>query len=84
MSSGQERLVVYASQTLPPDKLNYAQIEWEALAIVFAVRRFHQYLYGHQFMLIIEHRLLCELLSSNQGIFSDAKMGLDTQCVNIY
>jgi len=65
---GQERPVAYASRTLAPAELNYAQIEREALAIVFAVRKFHQYLYGHQFTLVTDHRPLCKLLGSNQGV----------------
>ena len=65
---GQERPVAYASRTLAPAELNYAQIEREALAIVFAVRKFHQYLYGRQFTLMTDHRPLCKLLGSNQGV----------------
>ena len=65
---GQERPVAYASRTLAPAELNYAQIEREALDIVFAVRKFHQYLYGRQFTLVTDHRPLCKLLGSNQGV----------------
>ena len=46
MPNGDERPVAYASRSLTSAEQNYAQIEHEALAIVFAVRRFHQYLYG--------------------------------------
>ena len=65
---GQERPVAYASRTLAPAELNYSQIAREALAIAFTIRKFHQYLYGHQFTLITDHHPLCKLLGSNQGV----------------
>ena len=40
--------MAYASRILALAKLNYAQIEWDTLDIVFAVRNFYQYLYGQQ------------------------------------
>ena len=43
---GQEQLIAFASRTLAPDERNYSQLEKEALAIVFAVKRFHHYLFG--------------------------------------
>ena len=44
--NGEEKPVPYASQTLSVAKQNYAHIDHEALAIIFGVKRFNQYLYA--------------------------------------
>ena len=44
-SDGSEQLVAHASRSLQPAEQKYTQIECEALAIILAVRHFHQYLY---------------------------------------
>lgn len=45
-SDGVERPVSFASRTLNAAEKRYSQIQKEATAIIFGVRRFHQYLYG--------------------------------------
>ena len=68
MADQSERPVAYASRTLTIPEKNYAQVEREALAIIFAVRRFHQYIYGRTFILVTDHRPLCTIFGEKHGI----------------
>lgn len=53
---GQCRPIAYASRTLSKAETGYSQIEKEALALVFGVKRFHYYLYGRTFVLVTGHK----------------------------
>ena len=60
--------VAFASRSLAPAEKNYAQIDKEALAIVFGVRHFHQYLFGRHFTIKSDHKPLQHLLEERKGI----------------
>ena len=72
MPNGSERPVAFASRTLSCSEKNYSQIEKEALACVFGVKKFHQYLYGHHFTLITDHKPLIQLLNGQSAISTQA------------
>ena len=50
--------VAYASRSLTDCETKYAQIEKELLAIVFAVEKFHQYIYGSEVIVQSDHKPL--------------------------
>ncbi len=55
----QENLpVAYASKALTQTETRYAQIEKEALAIVFACKKFHQYIFGKKCLVESDHKPL--------------------------
>ena len=57
--------ITYASRTLQQHEKNYAITELEALGIVWAVKRFHHYLYRHHCEVYTDHEPLIALLIIN-------------------
>ena len=64
---GSERSIANASKTLSDTQRRYSQIQKEALAIVFALHKFHQVLYGRQFILVTDHKPLLSLFGPNKA-----------------
>ena len=68
MEDGTERPIAYVSRTLSPAEKKYSQLEKEGLAIIFGVKKFHNYLYGRQFAIESDHKPLSYLFSELRGV----------------
>ena len=64
---GSERPIGNVSKTLTDTQRRYSQIQKEALAIVFALKNFHQFLYGRNFILVTDHKPLLALFGPNKA-----------------
>ena len=78
---GSEHPLAFASRTLTPSECNYAQLEKEALSLIFGVKKFHRFLYGRKFILITDHRPLVTILGPKKGIPSLAAARLQRWAV---
>ena len=64
---GSERPIANASKTLTETQRHYSQILKEALAIVFALNKFHQFRYGQKFILVTDHKPLLALFGPSKA-----------------
>ena len=63
-----ERPIEYISRTLTSAEKNYSQLDREATAIVWAVKRFHLYLYGRKFKLVTDNQPLSQIFNRNKQL----------------
>lgn len=65
-SDGFEHPITYASKKLTKTESNYSTIQREALAIIWAVRKFRDYIYGRKFLLRTDHKPLTFIMTSTK------------------
>lgn len=65
---GKLRPVMHVSASFSSAERNYPQIQREAAALQFAVKRFHKYLYGRNFELQTDHKPLLAIFGAKDGI----------------
>ena len=61
---GNIRPIAFASRTLQVHEKNYGSTEMEGLAVVWALKHFHQYLYGNRCQVFTDHEALKALLNT--------------------
>ena len=73
------RPVAYASRTINKHEANYGITELEALGVVWAVKHFRTYLYGHKCDVYTDHEALKTLLNTPHPSGKLARWGLALQ-----
>ncbi|KAK2719301.1 hypothetical protein QYM36_004948 [Artemia franciscana] len=58
-----ENIISFSSRSLNTTEQKYSQIEKELYVIVFGIRHCHQYLYGHSFVVVTDHKPLETLIN---------------------
>ena len=55
LQDGSDKHIAFASRSLSDCEKKYAQLEKEALTLIFGIAKFHKYLYGREFLLQTDH-----------------------------
>ena len=48
--------------------MNYCQLDREGLGIIFGIKKFHSYIYGHDFIIRSDHQLLYYLFNESRAV----------------
>jgi len=65
--NGTIRLIMYASRSLQKYEQNYGITELEGLGVVWAVKNFQHYLFGHKCTVFTDHSALTSLLNHQES-----------------
>ncbi|KAF2880237.1 hypothetical protein ILUMI_25937 [Ignelater luminosus] len=66
MPDGTEKMVACVSRTFTKAKLNYSTVHREALACIFAVKKFADYVFGQKFTIRTDQRALIAILGNTK------------------
>lgn len=78
-ADGSVRPITFASRSLQPHEKNYGITELEGLGVVWAVKHFRPYLYGHPCDVYTDHEALKSLLNTPQPSGKLARWGMAIQ-----
>ena len=65
---GSERPIYNISKCLSETQKRYGMVQLEALAIIYALKKFHQFVYGRSFILVVDHKPLLSLFGPSKSI----------------
>ena len=67
MPDGSVKPIGYASRTLTAAECNYSQLEKEGLSRIYGIKKFHDYVFGHSFELVTDHKPFLGLLKEHRA-----------------
>ena len=73
--------MAFASQSLALVEKGYAQLDTEALTIIFGVKEFNQYLLGQSFTIISDQKTLQYILSKGKPVRTLASTRIKRQAI---
>lgn len=76
IDGNKEYPLAFESATLNPAQRNYSQLEKEALAVIFGLKKFHKYLWGRNFTICSDHLPLKSIFGEKKRIPSLASSKL--------
>lgn len=76
MEDGSERPIAFASRSLSSSEKKYSQIDKEATAIFWGLKKFFHYCYGRKFTLITDHRPLTSIFHPHKTLPAFSAMRL--------
>ncbi|XP_059058843.1 uncharacterized protein K02A2.6-like [Achroia grisella] len=68
LKDGSERPIAFASRSLSTSEKKYSQIDKEATAIFWGIKKFFHYCYGRKFTLITDHKPLTSIFHPHQTL----------------
>ena len=68
MDNGSEKPISFASRSLSPAEKKYSQLDKEGLAAIFAIKKFHRYIFGRPVTIVTDHKPLLGLFNPNKCI----------------
>ena len=63
-----EQPICFVFRTLSTVEKKYSQLDKEALAIIFGVTKFHQYLYGRNCIIVTDHKPLTHIFNPCRSV----------------
>ena len=63
-----EKPISYASRTLSSAERNYAQLDKKGAAVIFGIKKFHQYLHRQRFKIFTDHKPLLGVFKADKAV----------------